>query len=249
MKATVPQIAIANPAIYEAELMRRARNRIASFYPETGPLRRELYRKHVRFFAAGGRHEPMEECPEGCDGSPHRQRCFMAANRVGKSEGCGAYETALHLTGRYPEWWPGRRFKRAIKAWAAGDTAKTVRDIVQAKLFGEPGRLGEGMIPGDAIVKVAHKAGTADAIDTAWIRHVSGRTSYLALKSYDQRREAFQGTEQDLIWLDEEPPIDVYTECVMRTMTTDGLILLTFTPLMGMSEVVLGFMPEGTAPQ
>ena len=77
------------------------------------------------------------------------------------------------------------------------------------------------------------------------MRHSSGKNSLLVFKSYDQRRESFQGTEQDVIWLDEEPPLDIYTECLMRTMTTEGLVMLTFTPLSGLSEVVLSFLPEG----
>jgi phage terminase large subunit-like protein len=69
--------------------------------------------------------------------------------------------------------------------------------------------------------------------------------SVLIFKSYDQRREAFQGTEQDVIWLDEEPPLGIYTECLLRTMTTGGHLLCTFTPLLGLSEVVLSFLPGG----
>ena len=26
-----------------------------------------------------------------------------------------------------------------------------------------------------------------------------------------------------MVWLDEEPPVDVYDECMLRLMTTDGL--------------------------
>src|SRR3546814_18531691 len=60
----------------------------------------------------------------------------MAANRVGKTEGVGGYETTLHLTGEYPSWWEGRRFERPIAAWVAGKTNETTRAIVQTKLFG-----------------------------------------------------------------------------------------------------------------
>ena len=35
----------------------------------------------------------------------------------------------------------------------------------------------------------------------------------------------------------------------IRTATTDGIIMLTFTPLEGMSEVVLGFLPAEMRPQ
>lgn len=186
-------------------------------------------------------------------GALHRERLMLAANRVGKTEGVGAYETTLHLTGQYPTWWEGRRFHKPINSWAAGDTSKTVRDILQAKLLGPPNALGTGMLPGDLVVDTRPKAGIPDAKEIIYVRHTSGGVSTLVLKSYDQRRESFQGTEQDLIWLDEEPPIDVYTECLLRTMDTvpgqpGGIILLTFTPINGLSDVVLAFMPGGQLP-
>ena len=40
----------------EAELKYRATHKIGSFYPETGPLSRDLYVKHMEFFAADTRH-------------------------------------------------------------------------------------------------------------------------------------------------------------------------------------------------
>ncbi len=82
-----------------------------------------------------------------------------------------------------------------------------------------------------------------------WVKHVSGGVSVVQFKSYDQGREAFQGTEQDGIWLDEEPPMDVYTECLLRTMTNDGCIMVTFTPLRGLSTVVQSFAPGGVVPE
>jgi hypothetical protein len=41
----------------------------------------------------------------------HRERLLMAANQVGKTL-AGAAEAAFHLTGRYPDWWEGRRWER-----------------------------------------------------------------------------------------------------------------------------------------
>ncbi len=169
---------------------------------------------------------------------------FMAANRVGKTEGIGGYETTLHLTGEYPHWWEGRRFDHGIRALVAGETAKTVRDIIQRKLLGPPGHYGTGLIPGEALIKTTAKAGVAGAVDTARVRHVSGEESTLIFRSYEQGREAFQGDEQDVVWLDEEPPMAVYTECIMRTMTTGGYVMLTFTPLNGYSEVVRSFTDD-----
>ncbi len=213
------------------EKERRARGRkILTYFPDEGPLRRELYVKHLQFFAAGAKF---------------RERCFLAANRIGKTESGGGYELVLHLTGRYPEWWVGRRFDKPINTWVAGDTGKTVRDIIQAKLLGKVGEYGTGLIPRDYLARTTSKQGIADAIDTIFIKHVSGGISQLSFKSYDQGREVFQGTEQDVIWLDEECDLSIYTECLMRTMTGDGMIMLTFTPLLGMSETVMQFLPGG----
>lgn len=214
------------------EIARRLqRQKIKRYYPETGKLRRDAYPKHMSFFAAG---------------STCRQRLMLAANRVGKTEGVGLYELTLHLTGDYPDWWIGRRFNRAVKAWAAGDTKQTVREILQDKLLGSPGQWGTGLIPGDDISRVARGGGSvADSVETIYVKHKTGGISALVLKSYDQRRESFQGTEQDIILLDEEPPEDIYTECLLRTMTNNGMLMLTFTPLRGMSEVVLAFLPGG----
>ena len=41
-----------------------------------------------------------------------------------------------------------------------------------------------------------------------------------------------------MVWCDEEPPADCYTEMLFRTITTKGVTLVTFTPLQGMSDVV-----------
>lgn len=171
---------------------------------------------------------------------------MLAANRVGKTEGVGGYELTLHLTGQYPDWWVGRRFDRPISAWAAGDTGTTVRDIIQKKLLGPIGNFGTGLIPGDSISRIVRAGGgLPDKVDSLYVKHVTGGTSSLVLKTYDQRRESFQGTEQDVIWLDEEPDLGIYTECLLRTMTNNGIVMLTFTPLLGMSEVVLSFLPDG----
>ena len=166
----------------------------------------------------------------------------MAANRVGKTESAGGYEMALHLTGNYPDWWQGRRFSRPIKAWAAGDTNETVRDILQMKLLGSPGFFGTGLIPKNALARWTIRAGLRDAVLDIYVHHAKGGLSQLTLKSYEQGRKKFQGTEIDVVWLDEEPPMEIYGECLVRTMTTAGMVMLTFTPLMGLSDVVRRFL-------
>jgi phage terminase large subunit-like protein len=160
-----------------------------------------------------------------------------------------------HLTGEYPHWWEGRRFSGPIDAWAAGTTAQTTRDIIQAALLGrltpEPGGdpndpigLGTGMIPLRCIRNTRPRPGSLrDAIETVYVRHVSGGTSILSFKSFEQGRPSFEGTAKHVVWLDEEGPDDIYVECLTRTMTTDGIIYLTFTPVKGITETVTRFLP------
>lgn len=206
----------------------------------------------MEFFALGGRHDKLPSCPDDCDGTPHRERLMLAANRIGKTESIGAYEVALHATGRYPDWWPGLRFRRPVEIWAAGKKNETTRDVVQKTLFGpvthrgrHKGFKGTGVVPGDDIGTVTWKRGVANLADEIQVRHVSGGRSVIGLKSYEQGRGAFEGTAKDIVWFDEEPPADCYEEAKVRTMTTRGHVLLTFTPLEGMSEVVLMFLPGG----
>ena len=219
--------------LLEERARRKRQRKFFDLYPDAGPLRRELYPKHMAFFAAG---------------SEHAERAAIAANRVGKTWGIGAFEVTCHLTGLYPEWWIGKRFDHPISGWAAGDTTQTTRDVVQFALTGVggeggDGELGSGMIPGERIVgKPTAARGIAGAFDTIVVRHASGGNSVLGFKSYDQGRKKFQGTAKEVIWLDEEPPIDVYTECLTRTMTVNGIVLCTFTPLEGATDVVNLFL-------
>lgn len=212
------------------ELQRRKNARFNQFFPDAGPLRRELYAKHVEFFQAGAQF---------------KERLFMAANRIGKSE-AGAYEVTCHLTGNYPAWWTGRRFTEPIECWACGTNSQTTRDIVQAKLLGPVQAQGTGMVPAHLIASTTTARGLPGALEGAQIKHVSGGLSILGLKSYEQGRQSFEGTAKHVIWDDEEPPADVYTEQLYRTVTTKGIALVTFTPLQGMSDVVKGFLEPET---
>lgn len=169
----------------------------------------------------------------------YRERMFLAANRIGKTE-TASYEVTCHLTGRYPGWWEGRRFLTPTRIWAAGDTMLSTRDILQTSLFGPitgvSAKDWTGMIPAHLVKDTSRRSGGVDdCLETAAIEHVSGGLSTLNFKSFDQGRRLFQGTELELIWLDEEPPQDVYTECLTRTLTTKGMILSTFTPLQGLT--------------
>lgn len=184
-------------------------------------------------------------------GATYMERAAIAGNRTGKTL-MSCYETTIHLTGQYPDWWEGRRFDRPVDWWAASDTGETTRDILQLKLIGPRGFYGTGLIPKRCLIgEPTHRRGIAEAVDTIRVQHKSGGISSLAFKSYDQGRSKFQGTKKDGIQLDEEPPAPVYFEALTRLSSTvpgedDGIMICTFTPLAGMSAVVLMFLNESS---
>ena len=222
-------------ALLKEKHKRISHRKLYTYFPETGPLRRELYPKHAEFFRAG---------------KEYRERAMMAGNRVGKTESCTCYEATLHMLGEYPVWWEGRRFDRPVRCWFAGTTAETTRDILQRKLLGPLDDLGTGLVPFDKIIGEPKKdSGIPDCIETFQVRSAAGGISRGQFKAYKQGRKSFEGDEQDIIVLDEEPPADIYGECVIRTMTTNGMVMLGFTPMEGISETVLLFMPGGQVPK
>lgn len=184
-------------------------------------------------------------------GKTKRERLLMAGNQNGKSE-TGAFESACHLTGRYPPDWQGRVWKRPVRAWADGETSLLVRDVQQKKLCGPPGveaDFGTGFIPKEDFVDKSLARGVTDAYDTIQVKHhrsdcTPDGVSTMTFKSYEQGRAKHQGEPIDFDWCDEEPPEDVYSEILTRTTATGGMTMITFTPLQGRSNVVTKFMDE-----
>ena len=222
MIAVTSDLRITDADIRE-ELARRRYNKMDFMFPDKGAFRRELYSKHMEVVAQT---------------AVHRQVCMMSANRIGKTE-LGGYMVAVWATGRYPEWWTGKRFNGAVNIMVAGETGTLVRDSVQEKMLGPITDIGSGMIPKHLILEKKVRPGIPNAFDTVHVRHVDGGVSIIQFQSYDQGREKFQATARHVVWDDEEPPLDVYSEQIMRTMTTGGVVLSTFTPLKGVSMTVI----------
>lgn len=204
-----------------AELDRRRRtNRLAAYKP---------YAKQVEFHHLG-----------------KRERLFMAGNQLGKTL-AGAAEAAMHLTGRYPDWWRGHRFDKPIAMLAGSESYELTRDGVQRLLIGPPAtkeEYGTGFIPKTCIEATTSRMGVSNALDSVSVKHASGGQSTLMFKAYEQGRGKWQANTVDYVWFDEEPPQDVYFEGITRTNATGGLVAVTFTPLKGMSDVVARFLME-----
>lgn len=175
-----------------------------------------------------------------------RECLFMAGNQLGKTM-AGTAEDAIHLTGKYPDWWNGHRFTKPITMLAGSESYELTRDGLQRLLIGPPANeeeWGTGFIPKDDIVAITRRAGVSNAIDSVTVKHVTGGTSTLLFKAYEQGRGKWQANTVDYVHFDEEPPEDVYFEGITRTNATRGLIRVTFTPLLGMSSVVARYLLE-----
>ena len=178
-------------------------------------------------------------------GALYRERMLKAGNQQGKTVSAG-FEMAMHLTGQYPAVWNGRVFDHPVAAWASGVTSESTRDNPQRVLMGRKGQLGTGAIPLSCLdpKRITMSRGVADAMDTVMVKHVSGAWSVLQFKSYEKGREKWQGDTLHIVWFDEEPPEDIYSEGMTRTNATGGIVMLTYTPLLGMSAVTRRFLKE-----
>jgi phage terminase large subunit-like protein len=211
--------------ILEEKKRRIDENQLARYKP---------YKKQMEFHSSGAD-----------DGI--RERLLMAGNQLGKTV-AGSFEAAMHLTGIYPEWWDGAKFLKPTTGWAASVTAQGTRDTVQRLLMGRPGEWGTGAIPKDCLLEMKRASGgVPDCLDTVTVKHITGGTSRLTFKTYDQGRLRWQGETLSFVWNDEEPPEDIYIEGLTRTNATGGLVWTTFTPLMGMSDVVRRFLLDKRA--
>ena len=173
-----------------------------------------------------------------------QRRGILAANRIGKTVST-CFETAIHLTGLYPDWWEGKRFDKPVTAMVAGEGWSQVALVLQNELLGTNDvkirdNLGTGAIPRDSIVFDTMRGDGANCIGVE-IRHTSGTNSYLLFANYTQEVRQMQGFKLNLAIFDEQPPDDFFSEIVTRTATTQGQVLCSFTPLKGLNGLVSKF--------
>jgi phage terminase large subunit-like protein len=115
-----------------------------------------------------------------------------------------------------------------------------------------PPLLGTGYVPRSKIIgkPSCRQCGIADVVDQIQVRHVSGGISTLQFKSFQQGWEVFQGDEPHMVWLDEQPRDNenerrIFSECQTRVLTSHGIIMVTFTALLGRTEMVEHFEQGG----
>jgi len=202
-------------------------NKLEFAFPDTGKYRRELYPKHIAFMNAG---------------SKYAERMFSAGNQTGKTSTL-LTEAVYHLTGKYPNWFQGKRFRNPTVGILGCKSWKMVRNGLQSKLLGT--EEGTGLIPKELILDKYAASGTAGAYEIITVRHVTGGISKLMFNTYDAGKDAWESMTVDFVFLDEEPPLNIYTEAAMRTLATNGTIAIGFTPDSGLTATVLQFFKDG----
>jgi phage terminase large subunit-like protein len=187
------------------------------------------YPKIIEFHEAGADPKVLE-------------RLLKMGNQQGKTEGVAA-EVAMHLTGRYPKWWNGKRYEQGIECWVAGQTFEIMKKTTQLKLMGPKHSIGTGYIPKIDIIDTEGRTGMPGAFETVYVQHQSGSISVLSFKCYKQDAIDWAGAGVDFFWGDEEPGPEHYSQAQARTLETEGVMAFSMTPEEGETELLKQFWP------
>ena len=158
-----------------------------------------------------------------------KNRWVFGGNRSGKTE-CGAVESVYISRGVHPY----RENRKNTFGWVVSLSTQVQRDVAQAKILNY---LSPYWIEDVVMLSGRKDSLSTGIIDQIRIKNVFGGTSVIGFKSCDQGREKFQGSSLDFVWFDEEPPEDVYDECLMRVLDRNGDIFGTMTPLKGLTFI------------
>lgn len=158
-----------------------------------------------------------------------RNRWVFGGNRSGKTE-CGAVEAVWLARGIHPY----RKNRKSVDGWIVSVSRDVQREVAQRKIL--------HYLNPDWIVDISMNSGRSDSpdggvIDCITIKNVFGGFGRLWFKSSEMGRAKFQGASVDFVWFDEEPPEDIYIECLMRVADTKGDVFGTMTPLKGRTFV------------
>lgn len=158
-----------------------------------------------------------------------RNRWVFGGNRTGKSE-CGAVEVVWMALGIHPY----RENKKDTFGWVVSLSSRVQKDVAQAKIL--------SYLDKRHIKEIVMQSGSSASpetgvVDRIVVKNSFGGESTIVFKSCEEGREKFQGASLDYVWFDEEPPKEIYYECLMRVLDKRGDIFGTMTPLKGLSFV------------
>lgn len=153
--------------------------------------------------------------------STAKEKLYIGGNRSGKTVGGGS-EIVMWLTGEH-------RFRSDIP-----------KPPIRARMVAVDIEDGIKKI---AIPEIKKWMPTKYLKDGSWDKSYDKQSrtlsltngSFLEFMSYEQEVEKFAGTSRHVTWFDEEPPEDIFNECILRLVDTDGSYWITMTPLIEMS--------------
>ncbi len=232
--------------LLKAFLLQLGRNRIATYRPYGHP---DTLWPHGSYCKRKWSNKPWQLEFHNA-GKHSKERLAICGNGVGKSVACSV-ETAIHMTGLYPDWWEGHRFEGPVEVWTGAINGELQRDSLQLHLLGGLGEdFGTGFIPADRLVgkPSIRQSGVTGVVDTFYVRHVSGGLSKATMKTYNQGWRSWQGGKPNIIQLDEEPDENsteqrgIFAECQTRIFRSGGILYGAVTPLLGETEFMRHFM-------
>lgn len=159
-----------------------------------------------------------------------REVAYFAGNKSGKTY-CGAkYVVQAALGKDAAKYGLEVLYETPVHVWVGSVDFKTQRESSQQCI--------ETLLPKAEIKKVYTLTnGIVDRIDL-----VNGNT--IGFKTYDQGRKAWQGPVKTIVWLDEEAPADVMAEARARLTAPNAKLILTMTPLLGITNVYKEFVED-----
>jgi phage terminase large subunit-like protein len=155
--------------------------------------------------------------------SPAKEKLFIGGNRSGKSV-FGAVETVMWLTGLHP-------YRKDIPLPPVRGRAVAVDIEEGIKKISHPEI--RRWLPASFLVNGSWE----DSYDKLARTLTLTNGSFLEFMSYEQDVGKFAGTSRHFTWFDEEPPEDIFNECLMRLVDTDGSYWITMTPLIELTWV------------
>ena len=143
-----------------------------------------------------------------------KTKALYGGNRAGKTQAGAAYILSKCLSKPKQRW------------WAAAESFADSVNIQQRKIW--------ELVPKNEI-----KYGTYTEILGFTNRKLLFKNgSIIIFKSYDQKRESFQGEDLDGVWFDEECEYSIFKESRMRLVDRNGEMIFTMTSLKGVTDVI-----------
>lgn len=183
-------------------------------------------------------YKPVSEAAKKIHYSTKKIALAVGGNRSSKTD-TNLADLVIMMTGRVPPSLPGypkKKLQPPIRARLVCESltntwATVIRPKLQWNQWNGRGERGGpnghwGWIPRDFLIHGKWEDSWSEKERTLTL--VNGST--LQVMSYDQDVQDFSGSSFHVIYHDEGPPHDIWRENTMRTVDTDGLLRIGFTP-------------------